>query len=135
MQLFFDHRQLAHAPALELQNGGWTEHAEKPSRAEIVVARLGELQPARDFGLAPIERVHSADYLDFLRTAHDRWVAAGRTGDAIGYAWPVVGRRPLRLDRIDALLGRFSYDAGTPIAAGTWEAAYWSAQTALSALQ
>ena len=34
MQLFFDPRQLAHAPALELQNGGWTEHAETPSRAE-----------------------------------------------------------------------------------------------------
>src|SRR5262249_32596748 len=44
------------------------------------------------------------------------------------------GRRPLRLDRIDALLGRFSYDAGTPVAAGTWEAAYWAAQTALTAL-
>jgi acetoin utilization deacetylase AcuC-like enzyme len=46
----------------------------------------------------------------------------------------VVGRRPLRLDRIDALLGRYSYDAGTPIASGTWQAAYWSAQTALTGL-
>lgn len=135
MQLFFDPRQLAHAPTVELHNGGWTEHAEKPSRAEIVAARVGELRPARDFGLAAIGRVHSADYLDFLRSAHARWVEAGRSGNAIGYTWPVVSRRPLRLDRIDALLGRYSYDAGTPIAAGTWEASYWSAQTALSALE
>jgi acetoin utilization deacetylase AcuC-like enzyme len=45
-----------------------------------------------------------------------------------------VRRRPLRLDRIDAKLGRFAMDACAPIAAGTWEAAYWNAQTALSAL-
>ena len=45
----------------------------------------------------------------------------------------MVGRRPLTLSRIDALLGRFSFDTSTPIAGGTWDAAYWSAQTALAA--
>ena len=58
----------------------------------------------------------------------------GATGDAGGYAWPVVRRRPLDLDRIDARLGRYSFDASSPIAEGTWEGAYWSAQTALTAL-
>lgn len=43
-------------------------------------------------------------------------------------------RRPLRLERIDALLGRYSYDTSTPIAEGTWTASYWAAQTALDAL-
>ncbi len=130
----FDPRQLGHSPALELHNGGWADHAEKVSRAEIIAAKLGPLEPARDFGMAPLERVHSAEYLDFLASAHERWRAAGRSGDAVGYTWPVVGRRSMRLERIDALLGRFSYDAGTPITAGTWDAAYWSAQTALTAL-
>ncbi len=134
MQIFFDRRQLAHAPALELHNGGWTAHAEKPSRAEIVCARLGACEPVRDFGRAPLARVHTPDYLDFLESAHARWVAAGREGDAVGYTWPVVRRRPLDLERIDALLGRYSYDAGTPITADSWDAAYWGAQTALSAL-
>ena len=115
----FDPRQLGHSPALELHNGGWVDYAEKVSRAEIIAAKLGPLAPARDFGMAPLERVHSAEYLEFLSTAHERWLAAGRSGDAVGYTWPVVGRRSLRLERIDALLGRFSYDAGTPIAAGT----------------
>jgi len=134
MRAYFDSRQLAHAPTVELHNGGWAEHADKVARAEIVARRLGRLDPVRDFGTAPLARVHSPEYLDFLQAAHRRWAEAGRSGDAIGYAWPVVGRRPLNLDRIDALLGRFSYDASTPIAAGTWEGAYWGAQTALSAL-
>jgi acetoin utilization deacetylase AcuC-like enzyme len=46
----------------------------------------------------------------------------------------VARRRPLALDRIDARIGRFSFDVASPIAAGTWEAAYWSAQSALTAL-
>lgn len=61
-------------------------------------------------------------------------MAAGREGDAIGYTWSVVRRRKTCLERIDARLGRYSYDAATPITAGTWESAYWSVQSALSAL-
>jgi acetoin utilization deacetylase AcuC-like enzyme len=49
--------------------------------------------------------------------------------------WPVVRRRPLTLERIDAKLGRYSYDASTPIAAGTWDAAYASVQSALAATE
>ena len=131
----FDERQLDHAPAVELHNGSWVEHAEKVSRARVMVSAIDGLKPARDFGTEPLLRVHSADYLDFLSTAHSEWLAAGRNGDAIGYTWPVVGRRPLRLERIDARLGRYSFDASTPITAGTWSGSYWAAQTALSALQ
>ena len=130
----FDERQLAHAPTRELHNGAWADYAESPARAEEIARALGDFGPARDFGRAPIAAVHDAEYLAFLQDAHADWLAAGREGDAIGYAWPVVGRRPLTLSRIDARIGRHSFDAATPIAAGTWEGAYWSAQTALTAL-
>ncbi|MCA1748554.1 MAG: histone deacetylase family protein [Parasphingopyxis sp.] len=130
----FDARQTVHAPARELHNGSWSDYAETPARADAIAASLGETSPARDFGIAPISAVHDGEYLGFLERAHAEWRAAGREGDAIGYAWPVVGRRPLKLDRIDAALGRFSFDAATPIAQGTWQGAYWSAQTALTAL-
>ena len=116
---FFDARQLAHQPALELHNGSWADYAEKASRAEIIRDQIGECRPVRDHGIAPILRVHSPDYVDFLRSAHDEWLAAGRAGDAIGYTWPVVRRRTLELTRIDARLGRYSFDAATPITAGT----------------
>src|SRR3546814_13361760 len=46
----------------------------------------------------------------------------------------IVGRRPLALDRIDALAGRFSLDAATPLTADTWTSAYWGAQSVLAAL-
>ena len=131
--VFFDDRQLAHQPALELHNGSWAEYAEKASRAEIILQQLESHRPAHDHGLEPILRVHSSDYVEFLQSAHQAWLAAGRSGDAIGYTWPVVRRRDVGLDRIDARLGRYSYDAATPITVGTWQAAYWSAQVALTA--
>jgi acetoin utilization deacetylase AcuC-like enzyme len=131
---FFDRRQLAHEPVQELHNGGWAPYAEKSARAEIIAASFAELKPARDFGREPLLNVHDREYVEFLQSAYAEWRATGRDGDAIGYTWPVVQRRHLKLDRIDAKLGLYSYDAATPIAEGTWEASYWSAQTALSAL-
>lgn len=133
MKCFFDNRQLAHAPLRELHNGDWAPYAEKPSRARDIAQQLDVL-PVRDFGLGPISAVHDGDYLAFLKSAWADWRSSGREGDAIPYVFPVVTRRPLQLDRIDARLGRFAYDAGTPIAEHSWEAAYWSAQTALTAL-
>ena len=131
---FFDQRQYLHEPARELHNGGWTPYAESSSRARTIAAQFSELRPARDFGLEPLLAVHDEAYVAFLQNAFAEWGAAGREGDAIGYTWPVVRRRDLRLDRIDARLGRYSFDAATPIADGTWEASYWSAQTCLTAL-
>jgi acetoin utilization deacetylase AcuC-like enzyme len=52
----------------------------------------------------------------------------------MGYIWPVVRRRALDLTRIDALAGRFSMDSSTPLTADSWTSAYWSTQSALSAL-
>jgi len=72
--------------------------------------------------------------VDFLRGAFDEWRAAGREGDAFPYTFPIVGRRPLSFNRIDASLGQYSFDTSTPIGPGTWDAAYWSVQTALAAL-
>ncbi len=135
MRTFFDPRQHDHAPAVELHNGAYVPHAEHRGRMENVLATLTEVVPPRDFGIDPIRRVHKDDYLAFLQTAHQRWVEAGRDGDAHGYAWPVVGRRPLKLDRIDADLGQFSFDAASPIAAGTWVSSYWGAQAALAATE
>jgi len=134
MRCFFDSRQLAHAPAQELHNGGFVAYAEHPGRAEAILAAIGPAEPAADHGEAALLAAHSPDYLAFLRSAHADWRAAGRAGDAGAYAWPVVRRRPLDLERIDARLGQHSFDASSPIAAGTWDSAYWSAQAALTAL-
>lgn len=133
MRCFWDDRQRAHAPGGEFFNGSLHPAAEHPGRVDAILNAVGETEAPADFGLEPILRVHSADYVDFLRTAHDQWRNAGRDGDAFPYTFPVVGRRPLKLSRVDALLGQYSFDTSTPIAEGTWTAAYWAAQTALAA--
>ncbi len=134
MRLFFDPRQLAHAPTQELHNGAFVPYAETPARAEAFRAGIRDVERPTDHGEAPILSVHDAGYIEFLKTAHARWLAAGRPGDVMGYVWPVVGRRPLNLSRIDALAGRYSMDSSTPLTADSWTSAYWSTQSALSAL-
>ena len=133
MRAFFSPRQLGHAPRQELHNGGFTAYAEVPARAEMILAAIGSAEQPADEGMAPILAVHDAAYCDFLQRAPALWRAAGRPGDAIPYAFPVVGRRPLKLDRIDALLGAYAFDATTPLIDATWDAAYWSSQSALAA--
>jgi acetoin utilization deacetylase AcuC-like enzyme len=133
MRSFFDPRQLGHAPALELHNGGFTAYAETPSRVRAILDAIGPTERPGDAGDAPILAAHDPEYVDFLRNGFRLWREAGREGDAIPYTWPVVRRRPLRLERIDALLGRFSFDATTPLAEGTWDSVYANAQTAIAA--
>ena len=135
MKAFFSEHQSKHAPALELQNGALVTHAESGARVDAIRAALSDIEAPRDHGLEPILAVHTQSYVDFLQRAHGDWVAAGRPGDAFPYVFPVTGRRPLTLSRIDAELGQYAYDCGTPVAAGTWETVYWSAQSALSALE
>jgi acetoin utilization deacetylase AcuC-like enzyme len=134
MRLFFDPRELDHAPDQELHNGSFVPYAEHPGRVRSMLAALGQTESPADFGDAPILAVHDADYIDFLKNAHDRWLAAGRSGDAMGYIWPIVRRRPLKLDRIDGQFGQYSLDSASPVSAGTWGSAYWAAQAALAAV-
>jgi acetoin utilization deacetylase AcuC-like enzyme len=135
MRCFWDERQRAHAPAAEFFNGALHPAAEHPGRVDAILAAIGRTETPQDRGDAPLLRVHPLGYCEFLRTAHAQWRAAGREGDAFPYTFPVVHRRPLKLDRIDALLGQYSYDTSTPIGEGSWTASYWGAQTALAGLE
>ncbi len=135
MRMFFDHRQRAHAPTQELHNGGFTTYAEMPARVDAILAALGPVETPADRGETAILAVHSPAYVAFLKNAARLWREAGRTGDAIPYAFPIRGRRPLDLTRIDALIGAHSFDATTPITPDSWAASYGSAQSAVAATQ
>ena len=133
MRCFHDPGQLAHAPARELHNGEFVPYAEKPARAAAIAATLGASEVPLDRGEEPIRAVHDGGYIEFLKTAPARWAEAGRPGDVMGYIWPTVRKRALKLDRIDALAGQYSIDASTPLTPDTWDAAYRSVQSALAA--
>jgi len=134
MRCFWDERQRGHAPEAEFFNGKLHPAAEHQGRIDAILAAIGPTEGPADYGIEPILRVHSRAFVHFLRGAFDEWRAAGREGDAFPYTFPIVGRRPLSFNRIDASLGQYSFDTSTPIGPGTWDAAYWSVQTALAAL-
>ena len=134
MRCYWDERQRAHLPSGEFFNGAMHPAAEHSGRVDAVLKAIGHTEAATDFGDAPVLEIHSTDYVEFLQTAHRRWLDAGRSGEAFPYTFPIVHRRQPNLQRIDALLGQYGFDTSTPIGPGTWEAAYWSVQTALTAL-
>jgi acetoin utilization deacetylase AcuC-like enzyme len=134
MRCFWDDRQRLHAPAGEFFNGAMHAAAEHGGRIDAILDSIGPTEAPRDCGMEPLLAVHSADYLAFLEAAHREWVAAGREADAFPYTFPLVRRRAQSWDRVDAKLGHYGFDTSSPVGPGTWESAYWSAQTALAAL-
>jgi acetoin utilization deacetylase AcuC-like enzyme len=121
----------------ELVGGQLLPCFEMPRRADMILARvreaaLGEVVAPDDHGRASIERVHAADYVEFLQTAWQQWIATGRTYDALPLCWPSRTLRQLCPEQIDGKLSFYSFDAGTPVTAGTWRAAYASAQVAVT---
>jgi acetoin utilization deacetylase AcuC-like enzyme len=135
---YFSEAHALHAPAKEFLDGALVDVYEAPRRADIVLravrdAALGPIAAPRDYGMAPIAAIHAPDYLAFLQGAHARWVEAGRPADAV---YPDTFFKPAHRHRssyIGAQAGIYVMDMSAPITAGTWRAAYGSAQAALSA--
>ena len=122
----------------ELIDGKLVPCFEMPKRAEIVHARvkevgLGSIETPRHFGRAPILRVHKPDFVAFLESAYDEWKSEHGDYDALPLNWLAPRMRRKLPERIDGKLGYYSFDAGTPITAGTWRAITSSANVALTA--
>lgn len=137
--------RVVHSPLHALHDGGKELHRgelvpcfEGPSRAELIleaVRRAGfPVSEPRPFPVEALLTVHDAAFVEFLRTAHAEWRAAGRRGFMLPSAFPARG---LRRDRIPAglggKLGYYCFDPGTPIVEGTWDAALAAARCALTA--
>lgn len=122
----------------ELKDGRLEPSVERPERADVILqavqaSNLGPIVPPHDLDEELLVRVHPRRYLDFLQSAHAAWCAAHGEGDALPLAWPVRGLRDLEPRDIDGRLGYYSFDAGTPIMAGTWSAAHAAAAIAATA--
>jgi len=137
MKVVFDPRQTAHAPETYFRRGGFITHPEQPQRAILLRDALAgaghEIVAPADHGLEPLYAVHDRGYVDFFRTAWTRWVeATGSTEAAVPNYH--TGRREGRVPQgVIGQLGYYATDTACPVMAGTWEAIYWSAQSAVDA--
>jgi len=136
LTIYSDDHQLHHGNA-ELADGELKPCYECPERANLVLdavskAELGDVITPDNFGLDPVRAVHSSNYVDFLEQAWDLWTAEGRSCDALPLNWAVRGMRQIEPEHIDGRLSYFSFDAGTPVTAGTWAAATAAANVALT---
>lgn len=136
MKAIFDDRQWKHDPKHFMANGVIQPSPEQPER----IARLThgaraagcDLIAPREAGLGPVAAVHTPEYVTFLRNIHTRWQRIDGGGPEVipnihpatrtdGYPKSAVGQA-----------GYHQADTACPIGAGTWEAAYWSAQVAVT---
>jgi acetoin utilization deacetylase AcuC-like enzyme len=138
-----------HAGRQEMFRGRLVPCHETPLRLDHVLAELqrrgigprvtpAALHAGEDAAFeALLRRVHAPRYLDFLARAWTDWVTldpANATLDALPSVWPVRGfRADVEPDNFAARLGLYSFDAGTPLTAGTWLAARTGAQGAVLA--
>ena len=137
MKAFLDDRQRRHDPQHFMSSGARLPSPEKPQRVEVLRAGAEAagctLQPPPDLGMGPIAAIHSAEYIHFLQTIHSRWQRIeGASPEVIPNIHP--DRRTASYPA--SAVGQAGYhqaDTACPIGAHTWEAAYWSAQSALAA--
>ncbi|MEN3112105.1 histone deacetylase family protein [Uliginosibacterium paludis] len=140
MRFFANPAQAGHCPGFEFFRGKRVPCFETPERFHFVEQALREagcvLEAPAAFADEALLGVHSARYLEFLKGAWAEWLATGNEGDAFPAVWPGAGMRRDRLPQnFAARMGFFAFDTGTPLAAGTWQAARSGADCALSAAQ
>ncbi|MES3013432.1 MAG: histone deacetylase family protein [Pseudomonadota bacterium] len=108
--------------------------------AELQRRGVAPLRTPADDGSAldaALVRIHDPRYLHFIEHAWAEWVAldpGNAERDALPSVWPAPGmRRDVLPDNFAARLGLFSFDAGTPLTAGSWLAARAGAACAIEA--
>lgn len=137
MDTIYTDKHMLRDARYELYGGELVRPHERPSRAEYVLNRvrdedLGKVIEPKDFGLLPLKAVHDSGYLEFLQSVWTAWVEAGFKGEAMPTTWPARRMSDKIPEFVEGKLGYYSMAAETAISNGTWEAAYASAQVALT---
>jgi acetoin utilization deacetylase AcuC-like enzyme len=141
VRAYWDPVQARHAPRFFLQRGQLRPNFEVPGRATALLAGCNELglvpEPPPPAARASLERVHAADYLDFLRDAPAAWARLPGAGPEMV---PNIHPSPEMLANgakhggsLVGRLGWFTADTSCPIAPQTWPAAAAAAACALAA--
>ncbi|MGC9522735.1 MAG: histone deacetylase family protein [Anaerolineae bacterium] len=146
MHIVYTPLHACHDPTAAFVHGKQFESKELPARIEVIrealaSAKLGPITNPIDYGREPILAVHDAGYIAYLETIYQRFAPHIDELPPAGKDVPVLANRtevdPTRAARMPDALAEFidyyTYDFEDPILADTWNAAYWSAQVALTA--
>ncbi len=136
MKAIFDDRQWRHDPKHFMANGKVLPSPEQPER----IARLHhgaegagcEFIAPRDTGLGPIAALHSPEYVTFLQNIYTRWQRIEDAGEEVIPNIHPTNRSDNYPKSAAGQAGYHQADTACPIGKGTWEAAYWSAQSAIT---
>lgn len=128
-----------HSPRDIVIRGAKVQNHEIPERAERLheaMRALGHSEvPVRDWGMRWISAVHDLGYLEFLETAHARWMQLPNASPVIhAHAHPHYSLRTPPAS-IQGQTGYYLGGGSAPMTAGTWRAALSSAHCALEAAQ
>jgi len=138
MKTIYTSKHKRHATSSVIYDGHPFITEEIPERAELILkaiqsAEIGAILPPQDYGIEPILAVHRPDFLDYLKNAFQNHQQLFETDEPVIPHTFAVSSRARKPNSFIGQRGYYSYGTGTPILEGTWEAAYWSAQTALTA--
>jgi acetoin utilization deacetylase AcuC-like enzyme len=144
MKLIFSDKQLAHQPRQFMVHGRIVDPFENPNRAAALIDALAPLGLARtgpgDFGHKPIMKVHAYHYVTFLQDAYQRFVELEDHGPEVlpnvhPYRGAGADLAPRGRPRPTGIMGRAGWylgDLSCAVMEHTYDAAYWSAQTAVA---
>ena len=138
MKFIYSDSHKLHFPQAEFHRGQMVTPFENPERIDLIIDHLEEVGftgiKCDDFwDVEPVLKIHSADYLEFLETAWEEWLAAGFTGDLMAGNFPVRRMQQRCPKHIDGKAGFYSSGNDTSINAGTWQAVKASYMTAKQA--
>lgn len=145
MKIFYSEEHRKHYPPFEVFDGGKrVPYYENPDRMDRILSVLkktdwAEFEEPQDFGLEPILAVHDADYIHFLASCWNEWlaaepeVAAAPEQHAFLPATFALRRKARKTSSLRGRGGYYLMDLSACIVAGTYKAALTSANIALSA--
>lgn len=143
MKIIFSDKVLLHDPKLYFSMGRMDKYPETPSRVSQILSIVqskpnNTIDKPIDHGLSHILKIHTQEYIDYFKTAYEKWIARG--GDLNGV---IPDTFALRLNTLYQDIskspnlfnkaGLFSFDTAAVIAKDTFDVAYEAVQITLTA--
>ena len=137
MKCVFSAPQHKHYPESFLVNGVREQNPEMPGRIDKLLEGAENLDlevvTPKDYGLGPIARIHTPEYLEFLQNAYKRWQRIPGAAAEITPNIHPTNRDGVYPASVVAQAGYHMADAGAPITGDTWQSALHSAWSAVHA--